>query len=1667
MKQVLKKSTAIIVIIFMLLNSSFLNLISVAIDEIGNAIEKSKVKSVYEMALEKYVNYDLAGKKGVLVQVDFKSGIEYQDEYSPLKANGTLLKMPKIGEEYPESVQVLAISTKATNGEEQAKDFDYAYDSQKGELKFVAVNNEDKDGNIYKEKVEGARDEYKIIANYSENAYSESKEERELDFEGSVQQTIADINETKNIEKIQEKYVVSENVSNLISTNIEVDNIYNGYIYANNNNETNYDTEYSEKYNIDISLKDNVDKYSINSKTTFVKNNEKIDSNEILFKKTKVNKKDILDKLGDNGVFKITNLNGDVLLEVNKDTQTDENGNIEIEYSEELSEINITFTKPINIGTITLENTKAIKSTMKDLNVKSINVTDKIEGTNHNTEVNEENQEVINESDEKVYESTNENNTEIKDSETKIDLYTDTVEYTNNTQNEVNFVAKLVTNDSKYNLFKNPSIEIKLPEEIEKVVLGNVSVLYDDKLILNNAEVVDDGQNKYIKVELKGQENEYNINSMVDGGIVLIPATIIVKKDIQNVDTDILYTYSNETGIQNDYINEGKENKNIGISISSIYNQDSTENTKEQKLMIKKLNVSNQNLATISSDDIDLSLEAYVGDHKLEDGEDVNIGDINNSDEGEIIQNQVIKYCIKVKNNTNQDINNLDIRGLVPAGTNYVSDIDMATYWGGDNKYILDNTTTEVNTNITSIKSGETKEFFYEVIVDALDENTNEKEILNTVTIKQNDQEIKNASIKNIAKKGKISVFIKTYYSRDRYSNGFLFYIYVKNNTNSDINNIHIETSEFQKELKYLSYIDFGATKSKTKFENNKVLIDYDTLSANTTECVRLETVGINFDEKNNEVVLKLCANAKIENDNDEIYYSNEARRNAYPEIVTIKQELAQEGERVPYGTELEYKFTIKNESKVRATVNLKELLPEGLNPETATYEVYNNEEDKNGDTLARAIEYNFDYENGDNFIKEEKAEDISETVLDKDGNRVNNLEYITLIPAQKEVKLIVKAKTGNVDVPTVVSNYATITGCNYQQDYPNGTSTKTSNVVSVTLLPDGWTDEPEEPDEPDNPDKPSNPENPDQPVNPEPTVEEKTYSISGKTWYDKNRDGIYSNESLLSGITVNLYNAETSVIATDKNGKVLSTKTDNNGKYEFTNVKKGKYFVVFNFDTNKYVVTKYNVSSNDKSNVSLALSKEVSIDGGKSILVGMTDELNVTENITNINLGLSDIPVNDVKIEKYISKITVTNNKGTKEYEFNNKNLAKVEVYRKQINNTTINVEYKIVITNEGNVDNYITNIIDYLPEGLTVEDSTNWSSIKNNAVENKSLAGTILKAGESRTITLNATKKLSDGKLGNLVNVAKIDGIKNTDNISDNNSDNNSSEATLIVTVSTGAKRNIAIFITVLILAILIFVLIKNKKINIKNIKNSFKILILLTILFTVGALNINTIASSNYSDGELLDSKDDWDNIVGTQSEIIEIHEKSDYNGTQYHQFIGSDGKLYSCITHGLSQCKNEGHYYEKSWGSADTGWTYKKAETLKDVTLSVSSANAKIEQTNNKSKVGPYNLTTNYDGKFKITGTYKYVNSDGNTISTGHINKTLTGGTQSFTLELEPGTISVSDLHVKLTVENAKKKIYRREAQYTFECIGVTCNDSAGYQLAANPGPGYYGYGYGHR
>ena len=116
-----------------------------------------------------------------------------------------------------------------------------------------------------------------------------------------------------------------------------------------------------------------------------------------------------------------------------------------------------------------------------------------------------------------------------------------------------------------------------------------------------------------------------------------------------------------------------------------------------------------------------------------------------------------------------------------------------------------------------------------------------------------------------------------------------------------------------------------------------------------------------------------------------------------------------------------------------------------------------------------------------------------------------------------------------------------------------------------------------------------------------------------------------------------------------------------------------------------------------------------------------------------------SDIPLATVcrSIQLLIDELK---DRGIRIYDFDNKEIAKVEIKAKDLKKAKVELEYTIVVENIGNIEGYVEKLVDYLGNDLAFEESDNsiWYLGNDGKLYTKNLDNTSLKPGEKRELKL-----------------------------------------------------------------------------------------------------------------------------------------------------------------------------------------------------------------------------------------------------------------------------------------------------------------------------------------
>ncbi len=459
----------------------------------------------------------------------------------------------------------------------------------------------------------------------------------------------------------------------------------------------------------------------------------------------------------------------------------------------------------------------------------------------------------------------------------------------------------------------------------------------------------------------------------------------------------------------------------------------------------------------------------------------------------------------------------------------------------------------------------------------------------------------------------------------------------------------------------------------------------------------------------------------------------------------------------VKEGEIIDYTFTIKNEGAADATnVLLTDVVPSGL--------------------IIRKIAYSLDGEEFENNMSETQVAEVALTVPAESEIDVNVQAIASNLGGEREKSVTNEGKLSSANIDEVVSNPVThIIQAEENEEDEEGTSS--NNGVTSSGTNNNYNDI------------------------------TKTYKISGLAWLDANENGMREEaESRMPNITAMLVDSTSGMIKG-------TTTTNSRGEYTFSGVQNGSYLVLFKYDTVLYTTTTYRKEGIESNINSDAVTTKIEQDGREEN-GAVTDVINVNgANVSNIDIGFVEAQKFSLALDKSITKITVQNSQGTQKEEFDHAKLAQYGIRAKYLAGTDVYIEYTFKVTNNGDVAGYASEIVDYLPQGMSFNSNLNgdWYTGTDGNLYTKALADTELKAGESKELKLVLTKKMNTENTGNVSNTAEISKDFNIYGISDHNSktankaqgEDDMSTADMIITVSTGETL---IYTSVIIMSLLI---------------------------------------------------------------------------------------------------------------------------------------------------------------------------------------------------------------------------------------------------------------------
>lgn len=798
-----------------------------------------------------------------------------------------------------------------------------------------------------------------------------------------------------------------------------------------------------------------------------------------------------------------------------------------------------------------------------------------------------------------------------------------------------------------------------------------------------------------------------------------------------------------------------------------------------------------------------------------------------------VFERQILKYSIVITNVSNTDLTNLNVKANAKNANLYTwVTTEVETNTSGKVKKmteITDGSKEYDEFNIASLPAGASKTFEYQVVVledvdevygnIIIDAEEIEEQTLTTFTtpVEKAEMEVRVSRSSTQSMDDRANLRDKPY----RYE------LYFENLTDNELNNVKvylnmpIEMNVNLADITYVtkegfSYGNVGRLKA-TAGENSSVMFEIEKVHVNERITVNFYATVKEFDIDQEYITVNINALGETENN---AYSANEVVEKFYQNKTQVEYTWKADQTKavLENGDVVNFELTVKNVGLGRIDyLEVNSVFPSGLVVNSANYNNGTNnsiEISKNKNNLYE-INFSTDIEK-DGVLTVTINTTYNELLTQKDQNVLEINASATSSQLDKNILTntisysIVAPYTSAKEVGnnTHYTTEESVTGNN--QNTQNAENNNGNNVQE----------------------QPSQPATTEQPIVENIADKNMVYEISGRVWLDSNRDGKrQESERLLKNQEISLYSANVNG-GIDLSTKIASTTTNANGEYIFDSIVVGNYVVMLEHDSEKYNITKYQVDGAKQDENSDVISKMISVNG-ENKLVAVSDIIVINDmGLSNLDMGLTEKNIFDLSLKKYAVKAVVKNDSGTKVYNFNNSTNTKLEIRSKDYKSSIVDITYKIVVKNDGELEGYVNKIVDYLPEGIAVNlnASPGWYIGSDDGLYYNGLVGDEIKPGETREVTLVIRKDLSNGEAVSLVNQAEILEYTNAYSMTDKDSiegnkdkkEDDFGQATINISVSTG---NTVQYIIAILMIIIIVAVITMYVIKMKNTKKVFK--------------------------------------------------------------------------------------------------------------------------------------------------------------------------------------------------------------------------------------------------
>lgn len=440
---------------------------------------KTNSTETISQELNRYIKYENKS----LVTFEMKDGV--LDNTVPVASKEISVIVPKIENENPSKVIVTG------------NNIDYKYEN--GIVTIIKNMKNDEDKYIW-----NSEDAYTLT-------YIYDKQTNATSLLSSAQAKVTTINnETLEAATAINEFKVENELGSLVEVKIDGDTkLSKGYMHTTNKRtESKLDTAYKTTYKVNVGYAEVMDRIVVKEDSAIFENdNEETVKDAIDNLKTtkaKVDREQLVSILGKDGEVVVKDENDKVVGTLKEDvTETELNAN----------KVTFEISKPSTEGTLNIETEKAIRGDAEN-SKEEIDSFKNLKTTINCTSFS---------GDQEVSDSNSTHAITLTDptSKAKIDISTDRLSTIVKNENVI-FNIVLSKKDIEDALFTNPTIKIKLPEQVTNIEMLAGNLLYENELQPNLSEV----NGNEITIKLEGSQTEYNTSTTVDGALIRLETNL-------------------------------------------------------------------------------------------------------------------------------------------------------------------------------------------------------------------------------------------------------------------------------------------------------------------------------------------------------------------------------------------------------------------------------------------------------------------------------------------------------------------------------------------------------------------------------------------------------------------------------------------------------------------------------------------------------------------------------------------------------------------------------------------------------------------------------------------------------------------------------------------------------------------------------------------------------------------------------------------------------------------------------------------------------------------------------------------------------------------------------------------------------------------------------------